>query len=105
MLEARRHEREHLLRHRRQVIARRSGPPLSDTSASATGCYHNLLKHPDVEINVGPKRFPATARRVGPEDADDPRLWDACDQKLSDASQGGIAQFPYRRLRHISQVI
>jgi deazaflavin-dependent oxidoreductase (nitroreductase family) len=40
------------------------------------GWYHNLLKHPDVEINVGPKRFPATARRVGPEDADYPRLWE-----------------------------
>jgi deazaflavin-dependent oxidoreductase (nitroreductase family) len=39
------------------------------------GWYHNLRKHPDCEINVGPKRFAVTARKVGPDDADYARLW------------------------------
>ena len=37
--------------------------------------YHNVKAHPDVEINVGPRRFPVTARIVGPGDADYDRLW------------------------------
>jgi deazaflavin-dependent oxidoreductase (nitroreductase family) len=32
--------------------------------------YHNLKAHPEVEINVGRKRFPVRARVVGPDDAD-----------------------------------
>ncbi len=39
------------------------------------GWYHNLRKHPDCEINVGPKRFAVTARKVTPDDAEYPRLW------------------------------
>jgi F420H(2)-dependent quinone reductase len=38
--------------------------------------YHNLRKHPDCEINVGPQRFPATARKIASGDADYPRLWE-----------------------------
>jgi F420H(2)-dependent quinone reductase len=30
------------------------------------GWYHNLRKHPECEINVGPKRFAVTARRITP---------------------------------------
>ena len=40
------------------------------------GWYHNLRKRPDCEINVGPKRIPVTARKVGPDDSDYPRLWE-----------------------------
>jgi deazaflavin-dependent oxidoreductase (nitroreductase family) len=40
------------------------------------GWYHNLRKNPNVEINVGPKRFAVTARIVTPEDADYARLWE-----------------------------
>ncbi|BBZ12851.1 nitroreductase family deazaflavin-dependent oxidoreductase [Mycobacterium branderi] len=40
------------------------------------GWYHNLRKRPDVEINVGPKRFGVTARRVMPGDPDYDRLWE-----------------------------
>ena len=40
------------------------------------GWYHNLCKRPDCEINVGPTRFPVTARRVGPDDSDYRRLWE-----------------------------
>ncbi|OBA58200.1 nitroreductase [Mycobacterium sp. 1100029.7] len=45
-------------------------------SDKAPGWYHNLRKRPDVEINVGPKRFPVTARSITPDDADYARLWD-----------------------------
>ncbi len=40
------------------------------------GWYHNLRKHPECEINAGPKRFPMTAGQVGPGDADFARLWE-----------------------------
>lgn len=39
------------------------------------GWYHNLRKHPDCEINVGPRRFAVTARRVTADDSDYPKLW------------------------------
>ena len=45
--------------------------------------YHNLKAEPDVEINVGPKRFPVTARLVGPEDADYARLFRIADENNS----------------------
>ena len=38
--------------------------------------YHNLRKRPDVEINVGPRRFAVTARKVTPDDPDYARLWE-----------------------------
>lgn len=41
----------------------------------APAWYHNLTAHPQVEINVGPRRFPATATPVLPGDPDYPRLW------------------------------
>jgi F420H(2)-dependent quinone reductase len=37
--------------------------------------YHNLRKHPDCEINVGPKRFGVTTQQIGADDADYARLW------------------------------
>lgn len=40
------------------------------------GWYHNLRKHPDCEINVGPKRFRVTARKISSGDSDYPRLWE-----------------------------
>jgi F420H(2)-dependent quinone reductase len=39
------------------------------------GWYHNLRKHPKCEINVGPKRFVVTTRRITPDDAGYQRLW------------------------------
>ncbi|HTM84917.1 MAG TPA: nitroreductase family deazaflavin-dependent oxidoreductase [Mycobacterium sp.] len=51
------------------VVASKGGEP------TAPGWYHNLKKDPQVEINVGPKRFAVTAKPVFPEDADYPRLW------------------------------
>lgn len=51
------------------IVASKGGAPRSP------GWYHNLKAHPDVEINVGPKRFAVTARPVLPDDPDYPRLW------------------------------
>lgn len=51
------------------VVASMGGAP------KAPGWYHNLRAHPDVEVNVGPKRFAATARPVTPDDPDYERLW------------------------------
>ncbi|MBV8348255.1 MAG: nitroreductase family deazaflavin-dependent oxidoreductase [Mycolicibacterium sp.] len=51
------------------VVASKGGDP------KAPGWYHNLKAKPDVEINVGPKRFGVTARPVAPGDPDYDRLW------------------------------
>jgi deazaflavin-dependent oxidoreductase (nitroreductase family) len=51
------------------VVASKGG------SDSAPGWYHNLKAHNEVEINVGPRRFPATARPVEAGDADYSRMW------------------------------
>ncbi|MFV8163038.1 nitroreductase family deazaflavin-dependent oxidoreductase [Mycobacterium sp. 134] len=52
------------------VVASKGGEPTSP------GWYHNLKAKPQVEINVGPKRFGVTAKPVLPGDPDYPRLWD-----------------------------
>jgi F420H(2)-dependent quinone reductase len=51
------------------VVASKGGDP------KAPGWYHNLKADPNVEINVGPKRFGATATPVLPDDPDYSRLW------------------------------
>ena len=51
------------------VVASKGGAP------EAPGWYHNLRKHPNAEINVGPRRFGVSARAVLPGDPDYPRLW------------------------------
>ncbi|OBG22807.1 nitroreductase family deazaflavin-dependent oxidoreductase [Mycobacterium sp. 852002-51057_SCH5723018] len=52
------------------------------------GWYHNLRKRPDVEINVGPKRIAVTARQVGPDDADYPRLWELVNKNNANRYSG-----------------
>jgi deazaflavin-dependent oxidoreductase (nitroreductase family) len=52
------------------VVASKGGEPTSP------GWYHNLKANPNVEINVGPKRFGVTAKPVVPGDADYARLWE-----------------------------
>jgi deazaflavin-dependent oxidoreductase (nitroreductase family) len=42
-------------------------------SARHPAWYLNLTEHPQVEVQVGPERFTATARTAGPEEK--PRLW------------------------------
>src|SRR6202011_1211311 len=51
------------------VVASKGGDP------KAPGWYHNLKANPNVEINVGPKRFGVTAKPVTPDDPEYPRLW------------------------------
>lgn len=51
------------------VVASMGGAP------KAPGWYFNAKANPAVEINVGPKRFPVTARFIGKDDPDYPRLW------------------------------
>jgi F420H(2)-dependent quinone reductase len=53
-------------------------------SDKAPGWYHNLRKRPECEINVGPRRFPVTARSITPDDADYGRLWDIVNKNNSD---------------------
>jgi deazaflavin-dependent oxidoreductase (nitroreductase family) len=43
-------------------------------SARHPAWYLNLTEHPQVEVQVGPERFTATARTAGPEEK--PRLWE-----------------------------
>ncbi|HNM83421.1 MAG: nitroreductase family deazaflavin-dependent oxidoreductase [Mycobacterium sp.] len=52
------------------IVASKGGDP------RAPGWYFNLKKQPNVEINVGPRRFPVTAHIVMPTDPDYGRLWD-----------------------------
>jgi F420H(2)-dependent quinone reductase len=51
------------------VVASKSGGP------KAPGWFHNLKANPSVEINVGPRRFRASASPVLPDDPDYSRLW------------------------------
>ena len=51
------------------VVASKGGDP------KAPGWYHNLKANPNVEINVGPKRFSVTAKPVTPDDPEYARLW------------------------------
>lgn len=51
------------------VVASKGGEP------KAPGWFHNLKANPQVEINVGPRRFGVTARAVFPDDPDFGRLW------------------------------
>jgi len=51
------------------VVASKGGAPQSP------GWYHNLKADPNVEVNVGRRRFKASARGVTPDDADYARLW------------------------------
>lgn len=51
------------------VVASKGGDPRSP------GWYHNLKANPEIEINVGTKRFGVTAKPVLPDDPDYGRLW------------------------------
>jgi deazaflavin-dependent oxidoreductase (nitroreductase family) len=49
--------------------------PSNGGAARAPGWYHNLRARPQVEIQVGRRRAPATAAPVTPADPDFARLW------------------------------
>jgi deazaflavin-dependent oxidoreductase (nitroreductase family) len=59
------------------IVASKGGDP------KAPGWYHNLKANPNVEINVGPKRFAVTAKPVLPDDPDYARLWEIVNKNNS----------------------
>lgn len=63
------------------IVASKGGDPRSP------GWYHNLKADPNVEINVGPKRFGVTAKPVLPADLDYARLWRIVNQNNSNRYQ------------------
>lgn len=52
------------------IVASNGGSPRSP------GWYHNLRAQPEVQVNVGPRRFGARAEVVGPDDPDYQRMWE-----------------------------
>jgi F420H(2)-dependent quinone reductase len=64
------------------IVASKAGDP------RAPGWYHNLKANPEVEINVGPKRFAITARPVLPDDHDYARLWQIVNDNNSNRYSG-----------------
>ena len=77
------------------VVASKSGAP------QAPGWYHNLKAKPDVEINVGPRRFAVTARPVLPGDPDYPGLW----QIVNKNNQNRYIEYQKRTSRPIPVVV
>jgi F420H(2)-dependent quinone reductase len=51
------------------VVASKGGDP------RAPAWLHNLRAKPQVEVQIGRTRFPATATEIGRGDPDHPRLW------------------------------
>jgi F420H(2)-dependent quinone reductase len=64
------------------VVASKGGSP------KAPDWLFNLKNQPNIEINVGTSRFPATARVVGPDDADYDRLWEKVNANNRDVYRG-----------------
>ncbi|MUL75646.1 nitroreductase family deazaflavin-dependent oxidoreductase [Mycolicibacterium sp. CBMA 226] len=64
------------------VVASKGGEP------TAPGWYFNLKAKPEIEINVGPKRFPVTARIVGKDDPDYARLWQVVNKNNANRYEG-----------------
>jgi deazaflavin-dependent oxidoreductase (nitroreductase family) len=52
------------------------------------GWYHNVRKNPNVEINLGPKRFTVTARVVTADDSDYQRLWQIVNENNANRYNG-----------------
>jgi F420H(2)-dependent quinone reductase len=63
------------------IVASKGGDP------RPPGWYHNLKADPDVEINVGPKRFSVTAKPALPGDPDYARLWRIVNQNNANRYQ------------------
>lgn len=64
------------------IVASMGGAPRSP------GWYHNLKAHPEIEINVGPRRFGVTAQPVLPDDPDYARLWRIVNANNADRYDG-----------------
>ncbi|MDM4139165.1 MULTISPECIES: nitroreductase family deazaflavin-dependent oxidoreductase [Mycobacterium] len=77
------------------VTASNGGAPRSP------GWYHNLKARPDVEINVGPRRFGATARPVLPGDPAYDRLF----KIVNKVNKGQYARYQEQTSRPIPIVV
>ncbi|MGB8406175.1 MAG: nitroreductase family deazaflavin-dependent oxidoreductase [Mycobacterium sp.] len=64
------------------VVASKGGEP------QAPGWYFNLKADPQIDINVGPKRIGVTARVVGKDDPDYPRMWQLVNKNNADRYEG-----------------
>jgi F420H(2)-dependent quinone reductase len=64
------------------VVASKGG------DSKAPGWYHNLKANPNVEINVGPKRFDVVAKPVLPDDPDYRRLWQIVNKNNANRYEG-----------------
>jgi deazaflavin-dependent oxidoreductase (nitroreductase family) len=64
------------------VVASKGGDPRSP------GWYHNLKANPNIEINVGTKRFAVTARPVTPDEPDYARLWRIVNENNANRYEG-----------------
>lgn len=73
------------------VTASNGGAPRSP------GWYHNVKADPDVEINVGPRRFAVTAHPVVQGDPDYDRLWEV----VNKVNKGQYARYQQRTSRPI----
>lgn len=73
------------------VVASKGGSP------RAPDWYHNLKANPNVEINVGPRRFGVSAHPVVPGDPDYDRLW----KIVNKVNRGTYAQYQKRTSRPI----
>lgn len=77
------------------VVASMGGAPRSP------GWYHNLKAHPNVEINVGTRRFAVTAQPVLPDDPDYARLW----RIVNDNNANRYEAYQKRTMRPIPIVV
>jgi deazaflavin-dependent oxidoreductase (nitroreductase family) len=77
------------------VVASKGGDP------KAPGWYHNLKANPNVEINVGPKRFRVTASPVLPDNPDYARLW----QLVNDNNSNRYMAYQKKTSRPIPVVV
>lgn len=65
------------------------------------GWYHNLRKHPRVEINVGPRRLTVHATFVLPDDPEYSRLW----QIVNDNNANRYRAYQKRTSRPIPVIV
>jgi deazaflavin-dependent oxidoreductase (nitroreductase family) len=79
------------------VVASKGG------SDSAPGWYYNVRAHPEVEVNVGPRRFRALARVVEGGDADYARLWRVANEMPG--NRGRYDGYQKRTARRIAVVV
>src|SRR5262249_52131103 len=75
------------------VVASKGGAPQNP------GWFHNLLAHPDVEVQVGRERIPVRARVASAEER--PRLWARADE----VNQGQYDIYQSRTSRPIPVIV